>query len=532
MLLIVLSNSVYVGTLISMVDKHIKIYDFIVIMLVKIVCMTASMILATYIRYGNILGIAVNFDNIGILYQMIAISLIENFCIDFNHHFFRRSRIDELLSVIKEQFVFVLFMVLWLYMIHDSGKLSRLVFIYYVIAACILEFCGNLALKSFMENVVRSGRSSSRLLILTTAAQAESIIANILSYNEWYRTIVGVALLDRDLKYDSVSLKRTAVPAVHDEMMGIAAEGFGIEAGTDVDQYNSVDKNDGIMGIPVVADCASFLDYVIHNEIDEVFIMDYRRKHMDLVLPWMQTLEEMGITVDANIDIFDLEVRGRKNLGRVGKYAVVTIDRNVLSARQLFAKRCMDIAGAVVGCIILAIASIIVVPAIKLESPGPALFCQKRVGKNGRIFTLYKFRSMYQDAEERKKALMKDNEMQGLMFKMNNDPRVTRVGSFIRKTSIDELPQFINILRGDMSLVGTRPPTVDEYRQYEAKHRCRLSMTPGLTGMWQVSGRSDIKDFDDVVRLDMEYIDNWTISKDIKILIKTIKVVLLRKGSF
>ena len=138
---------------------------------------------------------------------------------------------------------------------------------------------------------------------------------------------------------------------------------------------------------------------------------------------------------------------------------------------------------------------------------------------------------MYQDAEQRKKELMERNDMKGLMFKMADDPRITRVGHFIRKTSLDELPQFINILKGDMSLVGTRPPTVDEYRQYEAKHKCRLSMTPGLTGMWQVSGRSDITDFDEVVRLDMEYIDNWKLSKDIKILLKTVKVVLLGRGS-
>jgi len=114
---------------------------------------------------------------------------------------------------------------------------------------------------------------------------------------------------------------------------------------------------------------------------------------------------------------------------------------------------------------------------------------------------------------------MSQNEMKGLMFKMEDDPRITRVGRFIRKTSIDELPQFWNVLRGDMSLVGTRPPTVDEFEQYEAKHRCRLSMTPGLTGMWQISGRSDVKDFDEVVKLDMQYIDNWSILKDIKILI-------------
>jgi len=166
-----------------------------------------------------------------------------------------------------------------------------------------------------------------------------------------------------------------------------------------------------------------------------------------------------------------------------------------------------------------------------LESPGPVFFGQTRIGKNGRRFTFYKFRSMYQDAEQRKKELMAKNEVHGLMFKMENDPRITKVGRFIRKTSIDELPQFWNILKGDMSLVGTRPPTVDEFERYEAKHKCRLSMTPGLTGLWQVSGRSDIKDFDEVVQLDMQYIDNWSILKDIKILLLTVGIVITGKGS-
>ena len=169
--------------------------------------------------------------------------------------------------------------------------------------------------------------------------------------------------------------------------------------------------------------------------------------------------------------------------------------------------------------------------AIRIDSPGPILFAQTRIGKNGRRFKIYKFRSMYVDAEARKKELEAQNEIQGLMFKMENDPRITRVGKFIRKTSIDELPQFFNIVKGDMSLVGTRPPTEDEFEQYSSHYRRRISMTPGLTGLWQISGRSEIVDFDEVVRLDLEYIDNWTIGLDIKILFQTIWVVLTRKGS-
>ena len=201
------------------------------------------------------------------------------------------------------------------------------------------------------------------------------------------------------------------------------------------------------------------------------------------------------------------------------------------SVRSQVLKRAMDLCGAVVGLIIsIPIIAVTAIP-LKLESPGPLFFKQKRVGLNGRIFEIYKLRSMYVDAEERKKELMAQNEMNGLMFKMTDDPRITRVGKFIRKTSIDELPQFWNVLCGDMSLVGTRPPTVDEYDRYESHHKRRLSMKPGITGMWQVSGRSGVQNFEDVVRLDTQYIDHWSLRLDVEILLKTIAVVFARKGA-
>ena len=138
---------------------------------------------------------------------------------------------------------------------------------------------------------------------------------------------------------------------------------------------------------------------------------------------------------------------------------------------------------------------------------------------------------MYPNADEMKKELMEQNKMEGLMFKMDNDPRITKVGRFIRKYSIDELPQFFNVVKGDMSIVGTRPPTVDEFEKYESRHKRRLSMRPGITGMWQVSGRSNIQDFEEVVKLDCQYIDNWSIALDIKLFLKTVKVVLKHEGA-
>ena len=203
-------------------------------------------------------------------------------------------------------------------------------------------------------------------------------------------------------------------------------------------------------------------------------------------------------------------------------------------------KRTMDIVGALVLIVLTSPLMAIIAVGVRLSSPGPILFRQERVGRNKKLFQMYKFRSMYMDAEKRKKELMEKNQMKGVMFKMDDDPRIigsgpdgTRhgIGWFIRKTSIDEFPQFWNILKGEMSLVGTRPPTIDEWEKYEYHHRGRMAVKPRLTGMWQVSGRSDITDFEEVVYLDTEYIRNWSIRLDIKILLKTVAVVVKGQGS-
>ena len=214
-----------------------------------------------------------------------------------------------------------------------------------------------------------------------------------------------------------------------------------------------------------------------------------------------------------------------------GDYYVITFKESVSSLKMRVIKRMMDIAGAIVGLAVTGVVLIFLAPVLLLESPGPLIFSQVRVGLNGRKFKMYKFRSMYKDAEERKKELMAQNEMKGLMFKLENDPRITKVGKFIRKTSIDELPQFWNVLKGDMSLIGTRPPTLDEFEQYETFYKRRLSIRPGITGMWQATGRSNITDFEEVLALDLEYIDNWSLGLDMKILLKTVFGVFGGKGA-
>ena len=465
-----------------------KTFESILVLIVDLCSLIVSMGLAFWLRYGIFYGRFEHGDQIWLLVFAVALYGLMFVLMDFSHHFFRRGMFDEFVSVVKSEVIFSAVLILALFVMHRSADLSRLVFGYQIVINTVVMYAARVIFKQYMVKVYRNSRHSNRLLVVTSSDQAENVLENLKEYNEWNRTIAGLVL-------------------------------------TDTAQVS------GINEIPVVAHSEDFLNYVIRNDVDEVFIIDDKMMRTPLMDEWVRELEQMGIIVDVNIDAFDLSISGKKTLNRVGKYAVVSFARNLFSTRQMIAKRVLDIAGSLVGMVILGIATIFVAPAIKLDSPGPVFFGQTRVGKNGRKFTFYKFRSMYKDAEARKKELMASNEVKGLMFKMEDDPRITKVGKFIRKTSIDELPQFWNVLRGDMSLVGTRPPTVDEFEHYEAKHKCRLSMTPGLTGLWQISGRSDIKDFDEVVRLDMQYIDNWSILKDIKILILTVKVVLTGRGS-
>ena len=209
----------------------------------------------------------------------------------------------------------------------------------------------------------------------------------------------------------------------------------------------------------------------------------------------------------------------------------MTIRTSNIDAAGLLYKRVLDLVGGVVGTVIFLINYPFVAIAIKFDSEGPVLYKQKRMGQHGRTFNLYKFRTMYQDADKRRQDLVANNVMNGAMFKMKDDPRITKVGRWLRKTSIDEIPQFLNVLTGEMSLVGTRPPMIEEVEEYKLEHLKRISNKPGITGLWQVSGRNIITDFDEIVDLDCKYSDNWRFSDDLKILLKTVVVVLQRKGA-
>ena len=321
---------------------------------------------------------------------------------------------------------------------------------------------------------------------------------------------------------DSKSVRTVMKKISEDGYNGIAPHGIIL-----------LDKNrtgEQIDGIPVVASAENAVEYLCQNWVD--LVIEVCEKEERAAEDILRDCEEMGITVHRALpESFD---NGwKKRVENIGGYTVITDSIEPAGPAEAALKRLADIVGGLAGCVITGILFLFAAPAIYINSPGPIFFSQTRIGKNGRKFKIYKFRSMYMDAEERKKELMKQNKVKdGMMFKMDNDPRIIKgIGNFIRKTSIDEFPQFFNVLKGDMSLVGTRPPTVDEWEKYEKHHRVRMAIKPGLTGMWQVSGRSSITDFEEVVALDLKYIREWSIGLDIRILLKTVKIVLTGSGS-
>jgi exopolysaccharide biosynthesis polyprenyl glycosylphosphotransferase len=265
-----------------------------------------------------------------------------------------------------------------------------------------------------------------------------------------------------------------------------------------------------------------------HTVDEVVFALDGDRTIK--LAPMLDTCKKMGIPIRILPALWN---PGDKALTIESCQDVpfLTMRTSNFNAAGLLYKRILDMAGGLVGTLIFLVLYPFVAVAIKRDSPGRVLFRQKRMGAHGRIFNLYKFRTMYRDAEQRRRELMDENVMDGHMFKMTKDPRITRVGRWLRNTSIDEIPQFLNVLKGEMSLVGTRPPMIEEVEQYQPEHLKRISAKPGITGLWQVSGRNKITDFDEVVELDCSYLDNWRFVDDIKILFKTVWVVLQRKGA-
>ncbi len=285
-------------------------------------------------------------------------------------------------------------------------------------------------------------------------------------------------------------------------------------------------KLDGVRRLGSLQDVERIL---LEQRLHEVIVAlpaSYHARTLDI----MDQCRRLGIECKLAPDLFEMrfnEVR----IDALNGVPLIGVKDIALRGFNLYLKRAIDVLLAVIALVVAAIPMVIIGLGVKLSSPGPVLFRQRRVGKGGRLFTCYKFRSMYQDAEARLAELRHLNEADGPIFKIRNDPRLTPFGRFIRRTSLDELPQIFNILKGEMSWVGPRPPTPDEVARYEDWHTGRLDVTPGLTGLWQVSGRSDLS-FDEMVKLDLYYAENWSLGVDLMIILRTIPAVLGRSGAY
>lgn len=462
----------------------------LVICLLDALCVVISFILAGVWRFDSWDAFSQATDFIPSVAGMVMLHIAVYYVLKVYEGMYSRGYLAELNKVIKYNVILMMGITAYTFAVKNRMELSRLTLGFFFILNGAAVYLTHQLVKYYMANVYRNRINASKLVVITVSDRAEKILKQMETPTDWNCRVVGLILLDED---------RTG---------------------------------ETFLNVPVIGNKNNYLDAVTHQVVDEVLIHAPRIQEGELYYKEMiLELEKMGIVVNLNIDVFNLGVEDSKRVYRLGYYYVIAFTSRLFDYRLLMIKRLMDIVGSIIGLIFTAAAMIFIAPAILLESPGPLIFKQKRVGRNGRIFDFYKFRSMYQDAEERKKELMAQNEMQGQMFKIKNDPRITKVGNFIRKTSIDELPQFWNVLKGDMSLVGTRPPTLDEYENYESYQKRRISFRPGITGLWQISGRSNIKSFDEVVKLDLEYIDKWSIGLDIKILLKTIGAVFHGVGA-
>lgn len=281
-------------------------------------------------------------------------------------------------------------------------------------------------------------------------------------------------------------------------------------------------KLDKSAAFPASVSFDTFKNYLLQNPIDEIYFVLPRSKTLKFTIdPFLKFCERIGVPAKVVVNMSDQLKYFETSLTSVEDMPAVVVHPPHLDPDRAMIKRLMDIAGSLMGLTITALVMPVIAIMIKLDSEGPVFYHQRRVGQNGRLFRIHKFRSMVIGADEMKAELEAHNEMDGPIFKMQDDPRITRVGAFLRRFNIDEFPQFWNVLKGEMSLVGTRPPTPEEVDEYELWHYRRISIRPGITGMWQVSGRQEIRNFRKIVQLDLKYIDEWSLGLDLKILGRT-----------
>ena len=472
-------------------SKHL---DFI---LLDLICLQIAFVLAFWYRFWKWRNPYTEDIYANIIIMMSVIDILIAILFSSYSGILKRKWYQQLFAGARHSFLVLAAATLYLFATKSGDTYSRI----WIALTVVLHFVFNY-LVDLIYKAIRWGRMdiSRSMFVISTFDEAEGAIGSIRRDKRGNTYVKGIAILDQDM------------------------------------------TGELILDIPVVANRETIDDFILHDWVDEVYVRLPQDDEINEVV--YSSLREMGVTIHIDATAYQSLSGCDFVLESIGDSLVITTSMKMTPGWQLALKRAMDIIGGIVGTVFMLLIAACIAPFILTKSPGPLFFTQERIGKNGKRFKMYKFRSMYMDAEVRKAALVKASGQEGrLMFKLDDDPRIIGsekkekngkpkgIGNFIRNTSLDEFPQFWNVLRGDMSLVGTRPPTVDEWERYHLHHRARMSTKPGITGMWQVSGRSEIKDFEEVVKLDKKYIENWSIGLDIRILFKTVWVVLAGKGA-
>jgi exopolysaccharide biosynthesis polyprenyl glycosylphosphotransferase len=450
---------------------------------------TLSFFLGYFFRYffrDRINGIAPLSAYIGLLPVLLVIwgGLLHSFGM---YNSFRIKRTPEILYIIFKSalFGFVVFSTyIYIFKLQDISR--SFIFFVFAFSALLISF-ERAVMVLFFRYIRKKGFNYKGILVIGTGERAQQFINVVHRHEEWGMRVLG--LVDED-----------------------------------VSKIGSV-----VCGHKVLGTFKDVPEIVHNNVVDEVVFVVPRS--------WLKRIEEVmyfceaeGIKVNVAVDYFAPKFSRAKQTDLNG-FPLLTFESTPDKLWQLLFKRLFDVVSSGIALILLSPFFAALSVIIKATSPGPVFFRQKRSGLNGRTFTLYKFRTMDKDAEDRLEQLIIHNEMNGPVFKMENDPRLTKIGKFLRKTSIDELPQLWNVFKGNMSLVGPRPPIPKEVQSYDSWQRRRLSMRPGITCIWQAEGRNRIVDFNEWAKLDLEYIDNWSLGLDFKILLKTIPAVLFTRGA-
>lgn len=421
--------------------------------------------------------------------------LYTNFAFNF-FHFSRleviRSLFREMLNIVVILSVSSMLVLLTCYLVHIQG-ISRLLLAIFNVLLFTLLLLRRYWVSRYFQNIRSRGKDELHVLIIGSRERAKQTINVILDGGESNYRVVG------------------------------CLEPEPSQTGKEV-----------VQGVKIIGSMEDYTSFMLHKVIDEV-IFAIPLKKIDQVVDYIRFSEQLGVRVRIMPDWQLHQLMFRPETASINFESLLGVPTLTLSSTprrevELFAKGLVDYLGALTGLLVTSPLMLAIALTIKFSSPGPLLFRQTRCGLNGRRFTLYKFRTMIADAEQMKKTLEERNEMDGPVFKIRNDPRITRVGRYLRKTSLDELPQLFNVLKGEMSIVGPRPPLPEEVEKYLPRQRRRLSMKPGLTCLWQTARQRNDISFEEWMKMDCRYIDTWSLRLDLKILCRTVGVVLFGQG--